>query len=84
MIRMLSVSTASQERWRKLYSEAELRYQLPEKMREEVGYMVKDVSDKAHQELTPDVVYRIFEDHYISAKPIFSVDECHLSRKMVS
>ena len=50
---------------------------LPEKMREEVGYMVKDVSDKAHQELTPDVVYRIFEDHYISAKPIFSGDECH-------
>ena len=54
---------------------------LPEKMREEVGYMVKDVSDKAHQELTPDVVYRIFEDHYISAKPIFSVDECHFKQE---
>ena len=54
---------------------------LPEKMREEVGYMVKDISDKAHQELTPDVVYRIFEDHYISAKPIFSVDECHFKQE---
>ena len=54
---------------------------LTEKMREEVGYMVKDVSDKAHQELTPDVVYRIFEDHYISAKPIFSVDECHFKQE---
>ena len=54
---------------------------LPEKMREEVGYMVKDVSDKAHQELTPYVVYRIFEDHYISAKPIFSVDECHFKQE---
>ena len=54
---------------------------LPEKMREEVRYMVKDVSDKAHQELTPDVVYRIFEDHYISAKPIFSVDECHFKQE---
>ena len=54
---------------------------LPEKMREEVGYMVKDVSAKAHQELTPDVVYRIFEDHYISAKPIFSVDECHFKQE---
>ena len=54
---------------------------LPPKMREEVGYMVKDVSDKAHQELTPDVVYRIFEDHYISAKPIFSVDECHFKQE---
>ena len=29
---------------------------LPEKMREEVGYLVKDVSDKAHKELTPDLV----------------------------
>ena len=54
---------------------------IPEKMREEVGYLVKDVSDKAHQELTPDVVYRIFEDHYISAKPIFSVDECHFKQE---
>ena len=33
---------------------------LPEKMKEEVGYLVKDVSDKAHKELTPDWVYHIF------------------------
>ena len=54
---------------------------LPEKMREEVGYLVKDVSDKAHEELTPDNVYHIFEDHYINAKPIFSVDECHFKQE---
>nr|WP_296955394.1 2-isopropylmalate synthase [uncultured Mediterraneibacter sp.] len=54
---------------------------LPEKMREEVGYMIKDVSDKAHQELTPDNVYHIFEDHYISAKPIFTADECHFRQE---
>ena len=41
---------------------------LPQKMREEVGYLVKDVSDKAHKELTPDWVYHIFEDHYIHVK----------------
>ena len=54
---------------------------LPEKMREEVGYLVKDVSDKAHKELTPDLIYRIFEDHYINAKPVFTVDECHFQQE---
>ncbi|HJA66852.1 2-isopropylmalate synthase [Lachnoclostridium sp. An169] len=54
---------------------------LPEKMREEVGYLVKDVSDKAHKELTPDLVYHIFEDHYINAKPVFTVDECHFRQE---
>lgn len=34
---------------------------LPEKMKEEVGYLVKDVSDKAHKELTPDWVYHILK-----------------------
>ena len=57
---------------------------LPQKMREEVGYLVKDVSDKAHKELTPDWVYHIFEDHYIHVKTIFTVDECHLNRKTES
>ena len=54
---------------------------LPEKMREEVGYLVKDVSDKAHKELTPDLIYRIFEDNYINAKPVFTVDECHFKQE---
>ena len=50
---------------------------LPQKMREEVGYLVKDVSDKAHKELTPDWVYQIFSDHYINTRPVFHIDECH-------
>ena len=54
---------------------------LPEKMKEEVGYLVKDVSDKAHKELTPDLVYRIFEDHYINTRPVFTVDECHFKQE---
>ena len=54
---------------------------LPEKMKEEVGYLVKDVSDKAHKELTPDWVYHIFEDNYINAKSIFTVDECHYKQE---
>lgn len=50
---------------------------LPEKMREEVGYLVKNVSDKAHKELTPSWVYQIFTDHYVKANTIFSIEECH-------
>ena len=53
---------------------------LPKAMREEVGYMVKDVSDKAHKEPTPDWVYQIFSDHYINTKSIFHIDECHFKQ----
>lgn len=54
---------------------------LPEKMREEVGYLVKDVSDKAHKELTPDSIYKIFEDHYVNVRSVFHIDECHFKQQ---
>ncbi len=54
---------------------------LPEKMKEEVGYLVKDVSDKAHKELTPEWIYHIFEDHYINAKGVFYIEESHFRRE---
>lgn len=54
---------------------------LPKEMREEVGYLVKDVSDKAHKELTPEWIYRIFEDHYVNNKKIFTIDECHFKQE---
>lgn len=53
---------------------------LPQEMRAEVGYLVKDVSDKAHKELTPDWVYQIFSDNYINTKPVFHIDECHFKQ----
>lgn len=53
---------------------------LPQEMRAEVGYLVKDVSDKAHKELSPEWVYQIFSDNYINTKPIFHVDECHFKQ----
>ena len=53
---------------------------LPQAMGAEVGYLVKDVSDKAHKELTPDWVYQIFSDNYINTKPVFHVDECHFKQ----
>ena len=53
---------------------------LPQEMREEVGYLVKDVSDKAHKELNPEWVYQIFSDNYINTKPVFHIDECHFKQ----
>jgi len=41
-------------------------YNLPVKMREEVGYYVKDVSDYRHEELSPDEVMKVFETEYIN------------------
>ncbi len=54
---------------------------LPEKMREEVGYLVKGVSDRRHQELSPEEIYRIFEENYINLGDVFRITECHFEQK---
>ena len=54
---------------------------LPDKMREEVGYFVKDVSDKAHRELTPEGIYEIFCGNYIDIKKIFTLEFCRFNRE---
>lgn len=41
-------------------------YVLPYKMREEIGYTVKAVSDKTHAELSPDEVHSIFTDTFVN------------------
>lgn len=41
-------------------------YALPKAMREEVGYFIKDVSDKTHKELSPAEVLKIFQAEYIN------------------
>ena len=53
---------------------------IPEKMREEVGYAVKQVSDEEHKELSPQWVYDIFSDNYINYMPHFSIKECHFKQ----
>jgi len=53
---------------------------LPNKMKEEFGYLVKDVSDKEHAELSPSWIRKIFKDNYIGYTPVFSVPECHFSQ----
>uniref|UniRef100_UPI0025EA4B01 2-isopropylmalate synthase n=1 Tax=uncultured Slackia sp. TaxID=665903 RepID=UPI0025EA4B01 len=41
-------------------------YVLPPKMREELSYASKDVSDHAHKELSPEEVNQIFHDRYVN------------------
>ncbi len=53
---------------------------LPDAMREEVGYMMKQVSDEEHKELSPQWVYEIFEDHYITPTPYFQITDCHFKQ----
>ena len=45
--------------------ETRFGYNLPKRMREHVGYLVKSVSDHKHKELLPDEVYEIFKTHYV-------------------
>lgn len=53
---------------------------LPEAMREEVGYLVKDISDQEHKELSPQWVYEIFRDNYVDVTPYFQIPECHFKQ----
>ena len=50
---------------------------LPDGMKEEVGYLMKGVSDERHQELSPTDIYDIFEETYIYPRSVFDIPECH-------
>ena len=49
--------------------------------KEEVGYLVKGVSDRRHQELAPADIYQIFEENYILPRSIFHIPECHFRQE---
>lgn len=53
---------------------------LPYAMREEVGYLVKDVSDQEHKVLSPQWVYDIFCENYVDNTPLFQISECHFKQ----
>lgn len=53
---------------------------IPEQMKADVGYTVKDISDKEHKELSPEWVYQIFEEKYVYNHPKFQIVECHFKQ----
>ncbi|WP_343208174.1 2-isopropylmalate synthase [Anaerolentibacter hominis] len=54
---------------------------LPDKMKEDFSYAVKDISDKEHKELTPAWIYEIFKDRYVNVKKEFQVTETHFRQE---
>lgn len=53
---------------------------IPEKMREEFGYLVKHISDEAHKELSPEFIYEILEENYVTKQTNFQITECHFKQ----
>ena len=50
-------------------------YELPSKMREEVGYFIKGISDQMQKELTPDEVFKEFEKEYINRASLIKIED---------
>ena len=55
-------------------------YELPNEMREEIGYFMKDVSDKQHKELLPNEVKDLFEKEYRNVNAPFEMQDFHFKR----
>ena len=55
-------------------------YILPAKMREDVGYTVKGVSDRAHAELSPQEVLDVFTDTYVNINDPIELVDYHFIR----
>lgn len=61
--------------------EHQFGYVLPAKMREDVGYAVKSVSDHAHAELSPKEVLDVFTEQYVNINTHIRLIDYHFERK---
>lgn len=43
-------------------------YEIPKDMKKEIGYLVKNESDKAKRELNPEEIYAVFAEEYVNRK----------------
>lgn len=57
--------------------ETRFGYDLPKKMRESFGYLVKSISDRQHKELLPDEVFAIFKESYVDIEEPVRITEVH-------
>ena len=55
-------------------------YVMPAKMREDVGYTVKNVSDRAHAELSPTEVLEVFTQTYVNINTHIKLIDYHFTR----
>ena len=56
-------------------------YSLPPKMREDLGYRVKSVSDHGHKELSVREVCDVFEETYLNRNVPLNVPEAHFTAR---
>ncbi len=56
-------------------------FNIPKKMREDFGYIVKGVSDHLHKELQPDEIFNIFKDTYVNIEEPMKMTEAHFEQK---
>lgn len=61
--------------------ETQFGLDLPKKMREEFGYIVKGISDHAHKELLPEEVHEIFLNTYVNIQKPLEYKEIHYVQK---
>jgi len=61
--------------------ETKYSLRLPVKMREEVGYLIKGISDRKHAELQPKEIYQIFKETYVNQKGRLEVPEVHYEQR---
>ena len=56
-------------------------FNLPPKMRENFGYIVKSVSDQNQKELMPNEIYDIFKKEYVNIVSKLDIVEAHYAQK---
>ena len=54
---------------------------LPKKMKEAMGFACKSISDRKHEELTPDEIFEIFKSEFEGITSPISISEVHFEQK---
>ncbi|MCQ2491563.1 MAG: 2-isopropylmalate synthase [Lachnospiraceae bacterium] len=55
-------------------------YRIPQKMREDVGYTMKGVSDELHKELLPEEILELFKEKYVNLADKLKLVEVHFKQ----
>jgi len=60
--------------------ETKFGLQLPKKMKEAMGYAAKAVSDRKHEELSPDEIFEIFKSEFEGLTEPIDINEVHFKQ----
>lgn len=77
---VIRINSQSGKGWVSYVLKQNFSISLPEAMREDVGYVVKQFSDATHRELSPQNIYEIFEEKYLLSTPHFRIVKCDFTQ----